>query len=855
MDERFQLTQDDFPERFHKIVFTAIANLAMNGAENINIMSIDEYISNYPEHYHLFTTNGGQAYINALINTMADGNFALHYKTLKKYSLLNKLVKAGIDVSEYYNNTSADPSVQKIAREKLDSSSLEDIFAFYEGKLSEIKSEFSNIGGRVGGQAAEGMVELKKSLMERPEMGAPMNSKKLTTICRGRRLKKFYLRTAPSGLGKCAPDYTMIPTYDQGWKAIGDMVPGDVLLGRDGKPTKVLAVHHQPHKKRVYEVKFYDGRMHECSDDHLWFYHYDRHNPELYRVETTAQILERYSGRWREGAGGSFKCRVPLCQPVQHPEKEFLIPPYIMGLFLGDGSFRTSERSNTFYYSSEDSILPTHIGEVMKWDVIKPNCNNYSYYFKKDGKNIHVADIVAQYPNLSGAYSEEKYIPSDYLMGSVEQRFELLRGLLDTDGHIDSENKGRISFTTTSLTMKDCMLSLCRSLGLTAIPGLDNRTKYKSGVCFIIHIQCPRALKPSLFKLPRKKAVAEAYAAKSHRDSYKDYNAIVDIIPTDRYVDMTCLTVDNEDALYVSSDYIVTHNTRLSLSDACLGAISKYYDPDLKRWVKTKCAEPTLYITTELEPEEVQTMILAYVACVPEEHILDGKYAPGEEKRVDKAIQIVSEAPLWIEHIPQFNVDDIENLACTYKRKHMISHLYFDYIFSSTKILMEIAQKTRGVNIREDNVLVMFSDRMKSLCNRLNIHIDTSTQASGDWKNCKDPDQSLIRGAKGIADKVDIGYVVLEPTEKDLEATKSIMAQSFYKPPNLVYHIYKVRRGKINHVKLFINFDYATLRTTDLFVTDRNYKRLDVENTSIETILDETEEEKPVNTDPEAFVW
>ena len=497
MDERFHLTPDDFPERFHKIVFTAIANLALNGAENINVMSIDEYISNYPEHYHLFTTNGGQAYINALINTMADGNFALHYKTLKKYSLLNKLVKAGIDVSEYYNNTSADPSVQKIAREKLDNSSLEDIFAFYEGKLSEIKSEFSNVGGRVGGQAAEGMIELKKSLMERPEMGAPMNSKKLTTICRGRRLKKFYLRTAPSGVGK----------------------------------------------------------------------------------------------------------------------------------------------------------------------------------------------------------------------------------------------------------------------------------------------------------------------------------------------------------------------TRLSLSDACLGAISKYYDPDLKRWVKTKCAEPTLYITTELEPEEVQTMILAYVACVPEEHILDGKYAPGEEKRVDKAIQIVSEAPLWIEHIPQFNVDDIENLACTYKRKHMISHLYFDYIFSSTKILMEIAQKTRGVNIREDNVLVMFSDRMKSLCNRLNIHIDTSTQASGDWKNCKDPDQSLIRGAKGIADKVDIGYVVLEPTEKDLEATKSIMAQAFYKPPNLVYHIYKVRRGKLNHVKLFLYFDYATLRTTDLFVTDRNYKRLDVENTSIETILDETEEEKPVNTDPETFVW
>jgi len=855
MDERFQLTQDDFPERFHKIVFTAIANLAMNGAENINIMSIDEYISNYPEHYHLFTTNGGQAYINALINTMADGNFALHYKTLKKYSLLNKLVKAGIDVSEYYNNTSADPSVQKIAREKLDSSSLEDIFAFYESKLSEIKSEFSNIGGRVGGQAAEGMVELKKSLMERPEMGAPMNSKKLTTICRGRRLKKFYLRTAPSGLGKSVTNSTIIYMYNEKPKRVDEVKVGDLLLGRDGKPTRVLAVHPQKEKKRVYEVHFYDGRVAECCKDHLWFYYYDRHNPNLHRVETTEQIMNRYSGRWREGAGGSFKCRVPLCLPVEHPEKEFLIPPYIMGLFLGDGSFRISGKCKAFPYSSEDSILPERIAEIMGWTYAKNSGGNYTYYFKKNGHHIKTTDIFSQYPDLVNLYSHEKYIPQDYLLASAQQRIALLRGLLDTDGHIDSAEKGRISFSTTSSLMRDDFISLCRSLGLTATALEDRREKYSTGVSYTVYIQCPRDLKPSLFSLPRKKAIAEAYADKGGRINYKDYNAIVDIIPTDRYEDMTCFTVDAPDALFLINDYIVTHNTRLSLSDACLGAISKYYDPDLKRWVKTKCAEPTLYITTELEPEEVQTMILAYVACVPEEHILDGKYAPGEEKRVDRAIQIVSEAPLWIEHIPQFNVDDIENLACTYKRKHMISHLYFDYIFSSTKILMEIAQKTRGVNIREDNVLVMFSDRMKSLCNRLNIHIDTSTQASGDWKNCKDPDQSLIRGAKGIADKVDIGYVVLEPTEKDLEATKSIMAQSFYKPPNLVYHIYKVRRGKINHVKLFINFDYATLRTTDLFVTDRNYKRLDVENTSIETILDETEEEKPVNTDPETFVW
>lgn len=491
MDDRYSLTPDDFPERFHRVVFTAIANLAAVGAERIGLTTIDEYISNYPEHYRLFTANGGQDYINTLVNVMADGNFDLHYKTFKKYSLLNRLIKNGIDVSEYHDPLTTDLALQKKIRERLDSSSLEDILYCYESKLSEIKESLGVIDGRIGGQAADGLAKLKAELKERPEMGAPMNSKKMTTICRGRRLKKFYLRTAPSSMGK----------------------------------------------------------------------------------------------------------------------------------------------------------------------------------------------------------------------------------------------------------------------------------------------------------------------------------------------------------------------SRVSLADACLVSIPKRYDPDLKRWVNTGCHEPTLYIATELEIEEVQTMLLAYVACVPEDHILDGRYAPGEERRIDKAIKIIEEAPLWIEHVPQFNVEDLENLARTYKRKHMISYLFFDYLFSSTKILMEIAQKTRGVSIREDNVLVMFSDRMKALCNQLNIHIDTSTQANGDWKNTSDPDQNLIRGAKGIADKVDIGYVMLQPTEKDLEATRSILqekGQAFSLQPNMVFHIYKVRRGKISHVKLFVYFDYATLRTTDLFVTDKNYKLLDVENTDIETILDETEEEPEV---------
>jgi len=511
-----------------------------------------------------------------------------------------------------------------------------------------------------------------------------------------------------------------------------------------------------------------------------------------------------------------------------------------MGAMLGNGSFR----QYCLAYSSEDSWIPNKICQIMGWENKQHIGNSYTYYFYSVGNKhlIQTQNFLEECPELIGTYSHTKFIPEPYLIGSVRQRIELLQGLLDTDGSVGQ--KGRVSFSTTSPMLKDGVVDLCRSLGLVAVATPENRTRYKSGACYNVRIQASGDMKLRLFTLPRKVAKLEEYCSKKQRREYKEANPIVSIVPTGRYTDMTCFTVDAPDGLFLMNDYIVTHNTRMSLADACLISIPKRYDLERKRWVKTGCQEPTLFITTELEIEELQTMIMAYVSGVPEEHILDGKYEPGEEARVDKAIAVVQEAPLWIEHVPDFNVDDIENVIKEYKLKHQIAYCFFDYIFTSIKILTEVATKARGVKLREDNVLVMFSDRLKGICNKLNVHIDTSTQVSGDWKNAKDPDASLIRGAKGIADKVDVGYVVLEPTQKDLEAVKSILAangQAFGQKPNLIFHVFKLRRGKLNHVKVFVHFDFSTLRTTDMFVTDRNYQLLSVDNTSVEMLLDQTD--------------
>jgi replicative DNA helicase len=280
--------------------------------------------------------------------------------------------------------------------------------------------------------------------------------------------------------------------------------------------------------------------------------------------------------------------------------------------------------------------------------------------------------------------------------------------------------------------------------------------------------------------------------------------------------------------------------SRLAVGDACKIAVPYYYDLQLGTWTNTGFNEPTLFITTELEISEIQTLMMAYVSGVDESHILDGKYLEGEEERVNLAIKYINESPLWIEQIPNFKIDDIERTIKRYKINKSIGYVFFDYVFMSVKMLVEIASKSKGMKLREDNVLYIFVERMKFICNKLNIHFNTSSQLNGEWKNTKDGDQNLLRGAKALADKLDVGLIGLPTTKKDLELLQPILSKGFYKVPNLVYHIYKVRRGKFNKVKLWLYVDLGNCRTYDLFLTNNDYELIPIESTTIEKILEET---------------
>ena len=152
-------------------------------------------------------------------------------------------------------------------------------------------------------------------------------------------------------------------------------------------------------------------------------------------------------------------------------------------------------------------------------------------------------------------------------------------------------------------------------------------------------------------------------------------------------------------------------------------------------------------------------MMLAFLSNVNEEHILNGEYLEGEEKRIDEAIKILEEAPLYVEELPDFSLQDVENVIKKNIRDHDVKYVFQDYIHTSMKILEEITKRSGGIKLREDNVLFMLSTRLKDLCNKYGIFIMSATQLNGDWKDAKIPDQNLLRGAKAMADKIDQGAI------------------------------------------------------------------------------------------------
>lgn len=276
--------------------------------------------------------------------------------------------------------------------------------------------------------------------------------------------------------------------------------------------------------------------------------------------------------------------------------------------------------------------------------------------------------------------------------------------------------------------------------------------------------------------------------------------------------------------LYIRSAGSGVGKTRSMVGDACHIAYPIRYDPKVGKWVSTGSCEKVLYVMTEQDTEEIDTMILAYLTGYNEDVFTYGTFDENDP-RIQTALDIMER---FSDNMNYAKISDpcssvVKNL---FRRKNLqdgIENFFYDYIFSSPAMLDEY----RDLKIREDVALRMFTTTLKNLAVELNAFILTSTQLSND----DDPkggfkDFRNVQGSKAIVNLADFACIMSRPSVEELNQI-SEFKKSFGYTPNLVTDVYKNRRGRWNMVRIWSMHDLGTCRKYDLFITTANMKSVD----------------------------
>lgn len=345
----------------------------------------------------------------------------------------------------------------------------------------------------------------------------------------------------PPGVGKAQPLNAIVYT-PSGPVKMGDLSVGDFVLTPDGGSGKILDIYPQG-ELDIYQVDFSDGSSTRCCLEHLWVTQtdLDRKAKRHGTLKTTAQILDSLKYGQDERRNHSIMATAPL----SFEKKELPIDPYLLGLLLGDGSFR----GLSLTYSSSDPELVEAVKlavDSFECDVVSiPNSCDFRISKREGRKNNLIQKLKGL--NLWGKRSEDKEIPYDYLYSSIEDRLALLRGLMDTDGTVDDRGKNPV-FSSSSKILAQQVLWLVQSLGglgtLTA-----KKTSHLDSYNVFIKIE---SVNP--FSLKRKADRMKL------RTKYKIQRYIDSIVYVGKQ-EARCIYVESPDHLYITDDAIVTHNT------------------------------------------------------------------------------------------------------------------------------------------------------------------------------------------------------------------------------------------------------------------------------------------------------
>lgn len=359
----------------------------------------------------------------------------------------------------------------------------------------------------------------------------------------------------PPKYGKAQPYYSKVYT-PTGPKNMGDLVIGDEICCPDGSTSKIIHIFEQGIKD-IYRIYFNDGDFTDCCEEHLW--KVKSHNRTRYEV-IPLKILKNQKIK----DGDRLLWEIDVTQPVYFKSNILPIDPYYLGLLLGDGSFR----GGSVTYTSQDAQL---INYIKKYSF-KYNCkvnhqsNNYKEYMgyrivtkNKRDKGILINDLMTKIRDLKlwGHSSLEKFIPDIYKYSSIKDRIHIIQGLMDTDGCVNKN--GTPEFYTSSLRLAKDFKFLIQSIG--GICKIHNKKTKCNGKIFKSY-RCRISVLKSNLLLRLKKKKNRCFNRK------KPLKRRISKIEKISSSSCRCIVIDSPEQLYLTDNFIVTHNSSAALSFA-----------------------------------------------------------------------------------------------------------------------------------------------------------------------------------------------------------------------------------------------------------------------------------------------
>jgi phosphate starvation-inducible PhoH-like protein len=378
----------------------------------------------------------------------------------------------------------------------------------------------------------------------------------------GRMMERGTIEVAPLGYmrGRSQPYDRQVLT-PAGFRPIGSLQVGDLVIGSGGLPTPVLGVYPQG-RREIFRIRTQDGASTLCCGEHLWAVatRNDRRRGKPLRVLETREMI----GQLR--AAHYHRFELPLIsQPAAFLPREVPLDPYALGLLLGDGSL--SAKQTGFTTADPELIIALEQG-IEGIELRSKSRLNYYVRPTGGGHGVRVVNPVLvslRKLGLAGTRSTSKFVPQPYLYNSASVRLALLQGLLDTDGGpVTQEGRTcRVQYVTTSPRLRDDVVFLVRSLGGIVYwrtrpaagrrPGhADGRDVHHRSDAYILDLRLPAGIEP--FRLTRKR---DLYNASGGGRPMR----FIDSIEPAGEAETLCIRVAAADSLYVTDDFLVTHNT------------------------------------------------------------------------------------------------------------------------------------------------------------------------------------------------------------------------------------------------------------------------------------------------------